>query len=120
MQEAEGGMNKVPPWKLGLPPPQQPTSTTTTITTTTTSHLHQSTTTNQLCLFFCFAGVIAVVIFVSVSALAVTARFLYRRKGSCQSPEVKTVKPEDSPELAFSSQTSSQNGPTESQREYFI
>ncbi|XP_060896272.1 contactin-associated protein-like 4 [Labrus mixtus] len=65
-------------------------------------------------------GVIAVVIFVTVSALAVMARVLYRRKGTCQSQETKTVKPEDSPELAFSSQTSTQNGLRESQKEYFI
>ncbi|KAM9345307.1 contactin-associated protein-like 4 [Symphorus nematophorus] len=62
-------------------------------------------------------GVIAVVIFVTVSALAIMARVLYRRKGTCQSQEVKTVKAEDSPELAFSS---SQNGPSENQKEYFI
>ncbi|XP_038547931.1 contactin-associated protein-like 4, partial [Micropterus salmoides] len=49
-------------------------------------------------------GVIAVVIFVSVSALAIMARVLYSRKGMCRSREVKTVQPEDSPELAFSSQ----------------
>uniref|UniRef100_A0AAQ5Z510 Contactin associated protein like 3 n=1 Tax=Amphiprion ocellaris TaxID=80972 RepID=A0AAQ5Z510_AMPOC len=65
-------------------------------------------------------GGIAVVIFVTLSALAVMARFLYRRKGSSQSQEGKTVKPEDGPELPFSSQTSSQNGPTENQKEYFI
>ncbi|TKS86038.1 Contactin-associated protein like 5-1 [Collichthys lucidus] len=62
-------------------------------------------------------GVIAVVIFVTVSALAIMARVFYRRKGSCQSQEVKTVKPEDSPELAFSG---SRNGPSENQKEYFI
>ncbi|XP_038593693.1 contactin-associated protein-like 4 [Micropterus salmoides] len=61
-------------------------------------------------------GVIAVVIFVSVSALAIMARVLYSRKGMCRSREVKTVQPEDSPELAFSSQ----NGPSENQKEYFI
>ncbi|XP_032397563.1 contactin-associated protein-like 4 [Etheostoma spectabile] len=65
-------------------------------------------------------GVIAVVIFVTVSALAIMARVLYRRKGTCQGQEVKTVKPEDSPERALSSQTSSQNGPCENQKEYFI
>ncbi|XP_034537061.1 contactin-associated protein-like 4 [Notolabrus celidotus] len=65
-------------------------------------------------------GVIAVVIFVTVSALVVMARVLYRRKGTCQNQETKTVKPEDSPELAFSSQTSTQNGLSENQREYFI
>ncbi|XP_034753731.1 contactin-associated protein-like 4 [Etheostoma cragini] len=65
-------------------------------------------------------GVIAVVIFVTVSALAIMARVLYRRKGTCQGQEVKTVKPEDSPERALSSQTSSQNGPSDNQKEYFI
>ena len=60
---------------------------------------------------------IAVVIFVTVSALAIMARVLYRRKGTCQSQDVKTVKAEDSPELAFSS---SGNGPSENQKEYFI
>ncbi|KAL7384093.1 hypothetical protein ABVT39_023995 [Epinephelus coioides] len=65
-------------------------------------------------------GVIAVVIFVTVSALAVMARVLYRRKGTCQSQEVKTVKAEDSPELALRGHASSQNGPSESQKEYFI
>ncbi|XP_041867089.1 contactin-associated protein-like 4 [Melanotaenia boesemani] len=64
-------------------------------------------------------GVIAVVIFVSVSALAILARFLYRRKGTCRSQDVKTVKPEDAPGLPFSNQSSSQNGPTENQKEYF-
>ncbi|XP_075960283.1 contactin-associated protein-like 4 [Anarhichas minor] len=65
-------------------------------------------------------GVIAVVIFVTVSALAVMARVLYRRKGTCQSREAKAAKPDDNPELAFSSQTGSHNGPSENQREYFI
>lgn len=67
--------------------------------------------------FFFFAGVIAVVIFVGVSALAIMARVLYRRKGTCQSQEVKIVKTEEGPELPFSS---SQNGPSENQKEYFI
>ncbi|XP_071402445.1 contactin-associated protein-like 4, partial [Centroberyx affinis] len=65
-------------------------------------------------------GVIAVVIFVTVSALAVTARFLYRRKGTFQSQEVRGVKPEDSSELPFSSQANAHNGPNDNQREYFI
>uniref|UniRef100_A0A668T4E3 Contactin associated protein like 3 n=1 Tax=Oreochromis aureus TaxID=47969 RepID=A0A668T4E3_OREAU len=65
-------------------------------------------------------GVIAVVIFVTVSALAIMARFLYRRKCTCQRQEVKTVKPEDNPELPFRSRITSQNGPTENQKEYFI
>ncbi|XP_076599800.1 contactin-associated protein-like 4 [Chaetodon auriga] len=62
-------------------------------------------------------GVIAVAIFVTVSALAIMARVLYRRKGTCQSQEVKTVTSEESPELAFSG---SQNGPSENQKEFFI
>ncbi|KAM4591135.1 contactin-associated protein-like 4 [Odontesthes bonariensis] len=65
-------------------------------------------------------GVIAVVIFVMVTALAILARFLYRRKGTCRSQEVKTVKPEDTPGPPFGSQTGSQHGPTESQKEYYI
>ncbi|KAK5854293.1 hypothetical protein PBY51_015377 [Eleginops maclovinus] len=56
-------------------------------------------------------GVIAVVIFVTVSALAVTARVLYRRKGTCQNQEVKPVKPEDSLQSGVQS---------ENQREYFM
>ncbi|XP_061601849.1 contactin-associated protein-like 4 [Cololabis saira] len=53
-------------------------------------------------------GVIAVVIFVTLSALAITARFLYRRMDTCQNHEVKPVKAEDAP------------GPPENQTEYFI
>ncbi|KAF3841800.1 hypothetical protein F7725_023751 [Dissostichus mawsoni] len=53
-------------------------------------------------------GVIAVVIFVTVSALAVTARLVYRRKGTCQNQEVK---PEDSLQGGVQS---------ENQREYYI
>ncbi|KAM4607232.1 contactin-associated protein-like 4 [Polymixia lowei] len=63
-------------------------------------------------------GVIAVVIFVIVSALAITARFLYSR--TFQSQEIKEVKPEDSPVFPFSSQADSQSVPTENQKEYFI
>ncbi|XP_068183216.1 contactin-associated protein-like 4 [Antennarius striatus] len=62
-------------------------------------------------------GMIVVVIFVSMSVLAIMARVLYRRKRTCQSQEVKTVKTEDCPELTF---RRSQNGPTENQKEYFI
>ncbi|KAK2824583.1 hypothetical protein Q5P01_021758 [Channa striata] len=65
-------------------------------------------------------GVIALVIFVTVSALAVVGRVLYRRKGECPSQEVKTAKPEDGPDRPFSRQAGSRNGPSESQREYFI
>ncbi|KAK5908822.1 hypothetical protein CgunFtcFv8_016846 [Champsocephalus gunnari] len=53
-------------------------------------------------------GVIAVVIFVTVSALAVTARLVHGRKGTCQNQEVK---PEDSLQGGVQS---------ESQREYYI
>ncbi|KAG7512883.1 contactin-associated protein-like 4 [Solea senegalensis] len=65
-------------------------------------------------------GVIAVVIFVTLSALAIMGRLLYRRQRMFQSPEIKTVKAENSPELPFSSQTSSHSGPSENQKEYFI
>lgn len=71
----------------------------------------------QLRLFLLSSGVIAVVIFLGVSLSAVTARVLYRRKGTCPSQEVKRVKADDGPELAFSS---SQNGPSENQKEFFI
>uniref|UniRef100_A0A8C2Z4J4 Uncharacterized protein n=1 Tax=Cyclopterus lumpus TaxID=8103 RepID=A0A8C2Z4J4_CYCLU len=54
------------------------------------------------------------------SALAVTARVLYQRKGTCRSREVKAAKPEDVPEPAFSRRTGSHGGPSENQREYFI
>ncbi|KAM3866155.1 contactin-associated protein-like 4 [Diretmus argenteus] len=65
-------------------------------------------------------GVIAVVIFVIVSILAVTARFLYRRKETYQNQEVKGVKPEDSPEFPFNSQADAQTVPSENPKEYFI
>ncbi|KAM3850375.1 contactin-associated protein-like 4, partial [Diretmus argenteus] len=65
-------------------------------------------------------GVIAVVIFVIVSILAVTARFLYRRKETYQNQEVKRVKPEDSPEFPFNSQADAQTVPSENPKEYFI
>ncbi|MED6295138.1 hypothetical protein CHARACLAT_028399, partial [Characodon lateralis] len=62
-------------------------------------------------------GLIAVVIFGIVSALAILARFLYRRKRTCQNQELK--KTEDNNGLQFASQTS-MHGPTENQMEYFI
>ncbi|KAF7659846.1 hypothetical protein LDENG_00291450 [Lucifuga dentata] len=65
-------------------------------------------------------GVIAVAIFVTVSALAIVARFLYRKKGTCPSEEVKGAKQDNSPELPFSSQANARNGLSENQREYFI
>ncbi|XP_034040971.1 contactin-associated protein-like 4 [Thalassophryne amazonica] len=65
-------------------------------------------------------GVIAVVIFVAVSASLITARFFYRGKGTFQSQKVKRVNPDDRPELPCNTQTNSQNEPGQNQREYFI
>ncbi|XP_029512532.2 contactin-associated protein-like 4 isoform X1 [Oncorhynchus nerka] len=66
-------------------------------------------------------GVIAVVIFVILSALAVMVRFLYRRKETFHSQEPKSIKPEaDSPEYPFHSEPTSQNVLSENQKEYFI
>ncbi|XP_035632587.1 contactin-associated protein-like 4 isoform X2 [Oncorhynchus keta] len=67
------------------------------------------------------SGVIAVVIFVILSALAVMVRFLYRRKETFHSQEPKSIKPEaDSPEYPFHSEPTSQNVLSENQKEYFI
>ncbi|XP_039894437.1 LOW QUALITY PROTEIN: contactin-associated protein-like 4 [Simochromis diagramma] len=65
-------------------------------------------------------GVIAVVIFVIVTALAITARFLYRRKDTYRNKEVKGVKQEDSQDFPFNNQADSQNLSTENPKEYFI
>ncbi|KAM7400104.1 hypothetical protein PAMA_004687 [Pampus argenteus] len=46
-------------------------------------------------------GVIAVVIFVIVTGLAITARFVYRRKETYRNQEVKGVKQEDSQDFTF-------------------
>lgn len=67
-----------------------------------------------------FSGVIAVVIFVIVTGLAITARFLYRRKDTYQNQEGKGVKQEDSPDFPFNDQADSQNPSTENPKEYFI
>lgn len=66
------------------------------------------------------AGVIAVVIFVIVTGLAVAARFLYRRKETYRNQEVKGVKQEDSPDFPFNNQADSQNVSGEIPKEYFI
>ncbi|XP_017266467.1 contactin-associated protein-like 4 isoform X2 [Kryptolebias marmoratus] len=66
------------------------------------------------------SGVIAVVIFVMVTGLAVTARYLYRRKDTYQNQEGKRVKQEDSPDFPFNNQTGSQNLSSENPKEYFI
>uniref|UniRef100_A0A8D3A922 Contactin associated protein like 3 n=1 Tax=Scophthalmus maximus TaxID=52904 RepID=A0A8D3A922_SCOMX len=65
-------------------------------------------------------GVIAVVIFMVVAGLAITARFLYRRKETYRNQEVKGVKPEDSPDFPFNNQTDSQDASSENRKEYFI
>ncbi|XP_029905626.1 contactin-associated protein-like 4 [Myripristis murdjan] len=65
-------------------------------------------------------GVIAVVIFITVSAMAIMARFIYRRKETYRNQEVKGVQPEDGPEFPYSSQADSQSAPSEHQKEYFI
>ncbi|XP_070775361.1 contactin-associated protein-like 4 [Enoplosus armatus] len=65
-------------------------------------------------------GVIAVVIFVIVTVLAITARFLYRRKETYRNQEVKGAKQEDSPDFPFNNQTDSQNVSGENPKEYFI
>ncbi|XP_041804256.1 contactin-associated protein-like 4 [Chelmon rostratus] len=65
-------------------------------------------------------GVIAVVIFVVVTGLAITARFLYRRKETYRNQEVKGVKQEDSQDFPFNNQADSQNASGENPKEYFI
>ncbi|KAI4809578.1 hypothetical protein KUCAC02_018452 [Chaenocephalus aceratus] len=65
-------------------------------------------------------GVIAVVIFVIVTVLAITARFLYRRKETYRNQEVKGVKQEDSQDFHFNDQTDPQNVSSENPKEYFI
>ncbi|MEQ2282997.1 hypothetical protein AMECASPLE_006597, partial [Ameca splendens] len=65
-------------------------------------------------------GVIAVVIFVILTGLAITGRYLYQRKDTCRNQEGNGVKQEDSPDFPFSNQTDSQNLSTENPKEYFI
>ncbi|KAA0704301.1 Contactin-associated protein-like 4 [Triplophysa tibetana] len=65
-------------------------------------------------------GVIAVVIFVSLAALAVIARFLFRRKESFQTQDPKAGKTDDSPETPFTMDPNTQNIISENQKEYFI
>ncbi|XP_047446526.1 contactin-associated protein-like 4 isoform X2 [Mugil cephalus] len=65
-------------------------------------------------------GVVAVVIFVVLSGLAITARFLYQRKDTYRNQEVKGVKQEDSPDFPFNNQAGSQNLTAENPKEYFI
>ncbi|XP_068175135.1 contactin-associated protein-like 4 [Antennarius striatus] len=66
-------------------------------------------------------GVIAVAIFITVSAVAIMARFLCGRKETYRNREVKAAQPEDERhEFPFSSQADSQSAPSENQKEYFI
>ncbi|KAM7013137.1 contactin-associated protein-like 4 [Tautogolabrus adspersus] len=65
-------------------------------------------------------GVIAVVIFISVSALAILARFICSKKETYRNQDVKAAQPEDGHELPFSSQADSQSAPSENQKEFFI
>ncbi|XP_068599937.1 contactin-associated protein-like 4 [Brachionichthys hirsutus] len=66
-------------------------------------------------------GVIGVAIFVTVSALAIMARFLCSRKETYRNREAKAAQPEDERhEFPFSSQVDSQSAPSENQKEYFI
>lgn len=67
-----------------------------------------------------FLGVIAVVIFVTVAALAIMARFICSRKETYRNQEVKASQPEEGNEFTFNSQVDSQNIPNENQKEYFI
>ncbi|XP_037537324.1 contactin-associated protein-like 4 [Nematolebias whitei] len=65
-------------------------------------------------------GVIAVVIFVIVVVLAVTARFLYRRKETYQNQEVKGVKQEDSQEFSYTNQADPQSVSAENPKDFFM
>ncbi|MED6258241.1 hypothetical protein ATANTOWER_004693 [Ataeniobius toweri] len=65
-------------------------------------------------------GVIAVVIFVILIVFAITARFLYRRKETYQSHEVKEAKQEDSQDFHYNNQTDAQNGSGENSKEFFM
>lgn len=67
-----------------------------------------------------FSGVIAVVIFVVVTGLVITARFLYRRKETYRNQEVKGVKQEDSQDFPFNDQADSQNVSSENPKEFFM
>ncbi|XP_041849162.1 contactin-associated protein-like 4 [Melanotaenia boesemani] len=65
-------------------------------------------------------GVIAVVIFVTVTGLAIAARIIYRRKDTYRNQEGKGAKQEDSPDFPFNNQADAQNLPIENSKEYFI
>ncbi|XP_031414922.1 contactin-associated protein-like 4 isoform X2 [Clupea harengus] len=81
----------------------------------TPSHPHAPETTHSL------TGVIGVVIFVILAALAVMGRCLYRRKETFQTqPPPKGGKTEDSPEFPFNNEANTQYVLRENQREHFI
>uniref|UniRef100_A0A3Q3H202 Neurexin/syndecan/glycophorin C domain-containing protein n=1 Tax=Kryptolebias marmoratus TaxID=37003 RepID=A0A3Q3H202_KRYMA len=81
---------------------------------------------NQMSLFvvnvnvLCLAGVIAVVIFVIATVLAVTARFLYRRKETYQNQDAKGVKQEDRQDFSYNNQPDSQNVSGENPKDFFM
>lgn len=69
--------------------------------------------------YVCLAGVIAVVIFVVVTGLAITGRLLYQRKETYRNQQVKD-RQENSQDFAFSNQADSQSVPCENPKEYII
>lgn len=71
-------------------------------------------------MFSLFSGVIAVIIFVIVTVLAVTARILYRRKETYQNQVVKGVKQEDSQDFPYNSQADPQNVSGENTKDFFM
>uniref|UniRef100_A0A3Q0QWB1 Contactin associated protein like 3 n=1 Tax=Amphilophus citrinellus TaxID=61819 RepID=A0A3Q0QWB1_AMPCI len=66
------------------------------------------------------SSVIAVVIFVVVTGLAITARFLYQRKETYRNQQVKGVQQENSQDFPFNNQADSQNVSSENPKEYII
>ncbi|KAM9322915.1 contactin-associated protein-like 4 [Pholidichthys leucotaenia] len=65
-------------------------------------------------------GVIAVIIFVVVIGLAITARFLYRRKETYRNQQVKGVQQDNSQDFSFHTQADCQNVSSENPKEFFI
>ncbi|KAM8890279.1 contactin-associated protein-like 4 isoform 1-T1 [Synchiropus picturatus] len=65
-------------------------------------------------------GMIALVIFLTVSASGIMAKFVCIRKDTYRNREAKTVTPEDRAEFPFSSQVEPQSHPPDPQREFFI
>uniref|UniRef100_A0A3Q2FR24 Contactin-associated protein-like 4 n=1 Tax=Cyprinodon variegatus TaxID=28743 RepID=A0A3Q2FR24_CYPVA len=65
-------------------------------------------------------GVIAVVIFVILTGLAIAARHLYQRKDTYRTQEENRVKQEDCPDFPLNNPNDSQNLSMENPKEYFI